>query len=80
MSRCLSCFTPLSSRELTRKYTYWKDCIRAEDQYIGLCTTCCKASGITNWVDNTELPTNDAPADLNSYMLDSEPSEDFDEE
>lgn len=72
MSRCVACSTPLSSKELTRKYSHWKECIRPEDQYIGLCTSCCKKSGIQSWVDNQDLADDDAPADPNSYLLDSE--------
>jgi len=68
MSRCLACGTPLSSRELTRKYSQYKEIKNPEDQYINLCTSCCKLSGIIDWVDNVGLPDNDSPADGHAYF------------
>lgn len=70
MSRCLACGTPLSSRELTRKYTNWKDFVRPSEAYIEMCNSCCKAAGISDWIDNEELPNNDAPADCHAFLCD----------
>lgn len=68
MSRCLSCGTPLSSVELTRKYSNWKSFVNQSEIYIGMCNSCCKKSGIKDWVDNPELSINDAPADPCGYI------------